>query len=70
MKIARVIDHPDLVRDMESKAILASDHIKYREYKQKKDLLKSTMRYGEEIDSLKKDVQEIKALLLRLVGDK
>lgn len=70
MKVAKVIDRPDLIRDMESKAILASDTAKYREYKQKKDLLKSTMRYGEEIDNLKKDVQEIKHLLLRLVGDK
>lgn len=70
MKIAKVIDHPDLIRDMESKAILASDRNKYRDYKQKKDLLKNTMRYGEEIDSLKKDVQEIKSILLRLVGDK
>lgn len=69
MKLALVKDHPDLVRDMESKAILASDQLKYKEYKQKKEMLKSTMKYGEEIENLKKDVQEIRSLLQQLVNN-
>lgn len=69
MKVALVKDHPDLIRDMESKAILASDQLKYKEYKQKKEMLKSTMKYGEEIENLKKDVQEIRTLLQQLVNN-
>lgn len=69
MKVALVKDHPDLIRDMESKAILASDQLKYKEYKQKKEMLKSTMKYGEEIENLKKDVQEIRTLLQQLVSN-
>lgn len=69
MKVALVKDHPDLVRDLESKAILASDQLKYKEYKQKKEMLKSTMKYGEEIENLKKDVQEIRTLLQQLVNN-
>lgn len=68
-KIARVTDHPDLVRDLESKAILAVDQSKYKEYKQKKDLLKNTMRYGEEIENLKRDVSEIKSLLIQMINN-
>lgn len=69
MKVALVKDRPDLIRDMESKAILASDQLKYKEYKQKKEMLKSTMKYGEEIENLKRDVQEIRTLLQQLVNN-
>lgn len=70
MKIARVKDYPDLIRDLDSKAILASDVSKYREHRQKKELLRNSMKYGEEIDNLKAEIGEIKALLIQMINNK
>ena len=44
IKTAKVRDNPDLVRDMDTKAILANDHDKYNDHKQKKDLLKKLVQ--------------------------
>ena len=54
IKTAKVRDNPDLVRDMDTKAILANDHDKYNDHKQKKDLLKKLIAQGNEFESLKK----------------
>ena len=70
IKTAKVRDNPDLVRDMDTKAILANDHDKYNDHKQKKDLLKKLIAQGNEFDSLKKDVDEIKCLLRELINNK
>jgi hypothetical protein len=69
-KISKIIDHPDLIRDMESKAVLASDLDKYQQHKQRKHFLKNVMNQGEEIENLKKDISEIKEMLLMLTKDK
>jgi len=69
-KVSKIIDHPDLIRDMESKAVLASDLDKYQQHRQKKHFLKSLINQGEEIESLKKDISEIKEMLLMLTKDK
>ena len=70
VKTAKIIDHPDLIRDMESKAVLASNIDKYQEHKQKKHFLKNIMNQGQEIENLKKDISEIKEMLLQLTKDK
>ena len=70
IKTAKVRDNPDLVRDMDTKAILANDHDKYNDHKQKKDLLKKLIAQGNEFESLKKDVDEIKCLLRELINNK
>ena len=69
VKTAKIIDHPDLIRDMESKAVLASNIDKYQEHKQKKHFLKNVMNQGQEIENLKKDISEIKEMLLQLTKD-
>lgn len=69
-KFSKVIDHPDLVRDMNSKAVLASDLEKYQEHRQKKHFLKSLMDQGKEIDNLKQDINDIKQMLIKLTADK
>lgn len=70
VKTAKIIDHPDLIRDMDSKAVLASNLDKYQEHRQKKHFLKNVMNQGEEIENLKKDISEIKQMLLLLTKDK
>ena len=69
-KVSKIIDHPDLIRDMDSKAVLASDLDKYQQHRQRKHFLKNLMNQGQEIETLKKDISEIKEMLLMLTKDK
>jgi hypothetical protein len=63
-------DHDGLIRDTETKAVLASDvsalqnHRKKREIlKKQKDKLNSINNIKEDVDELKADISEIKNLL-------
>jgi len=78
MKLARVEERPDLIKDMSSGAILSVDKKAAQEYREKKALL-NTKREAElqmdqvreklaEIDSLKNDLNEIKSLLKEIVN--
>ena len=69
-KTTKIIDHPDLIRDMNSKAVLNTNLEKYEEYKKRKNFLKDLMNQGEEINNLKKDISEIKDLLHSLIAKK
>ena len=59
-KLVRIQDHPDLVKDMESKAVLNTNYAALLEYKK-------TQQMKSEIDDLKTDVSEIKDLLSTIV---
>jgi len=67
-KISKIIDNPDLIRDMHSKAVLNTNLDKYNEYKNKKQFFKDLMNQGKEIEDLKQDVGEIKELLKQLIA--
>ena len=56
MKLAKVEDHPNLVKDMDSKAVLNTNFAALAEYRKKKEM-------QEEVQSLKSDVQDIKSTL-------
>ena len=78
VKIARVEDRTDLVKDMASGALLYVDKKAAKEYKEKKALLnnskESQMQMEQiksklaEIDALKNDLNEIKSLLKEIVN--
>lgn len=55
-RLVKIKDHPDLVKDMESKAVLNSNYAALLEYRKKQQM-------QEEIQNLKSDVSEIKDLL-------
>ena len=57
----KVKDHPHLVKDMNSKAILNTNYAALLEYKKKKQM-------KEEFNSLKSDVEEIKSMLQALLN--
>jgi hypothetical protein len=61
MKLAKVKDHPHLVKDMESKAVLNTNYAALVEYKRKKQM-------EEEFNSLKSDVEDIKKMLQALLN--
>ena len=61
MKLAKVKDHPHLVKDMESKAVLNTNYAALVEYKKKKQM-------EEELVSLKSDMEDIKKMLQVLLN--
>lgn len=69
-KLLPVIDNKDLVRDTQSKALLATNRAMLEEHRQKKQFLSKIMKQTEEIEEMKKDIADIKYLLHRLVQDK
>lgn len=69
-KILPVIDNKDLVRDTQSKALLATNKTLLEEHRQKKQFLQKLLRQSEEIEDMKRDISDIKYLLHKLVQDK
>jgi hypothetical protein len=72
MPLTKVKDAPNLARDEDTKAILNTDSRGYADYlnsrerlKRQQDMLLTNTR---EINNLKEDMQEIKALLLNLAS--
>jgi len=61
MTIAKVKDHPHLVKDMNSKAVLNTNYAALLEYKRKKQM-------EEEVQSLRGDVQDMKDTLNKILS--
>ena len=53
MNIVKVQDHPDLVKDMDSKAVLNNNYASLLEYKNKQKMMS-------EMDEIKSDIVEMK----------
>ena len=67
---AKVKDHDNLVRDMNSKAVLNTDRAGLQEYYQKRDSAKKEqsekIETKQRIDKKEKDMSEIKELLYEI----
>ena len=67
---AKVKDHDNLVRDMNSKAVLNTDRVGLQEYYQKRDVAKKEqsekIETKQRIDKIEKDMSEIKELLYEI----
>ncbi len=63
----KVEDHPNLVRDSKSKAIINIDETSYNKYKSEKLLQSKVINMSEEINDLKESVKEIKNLLSQIL---
>lgn len=61
MNIVKVQDHPDLVKDMESKAVLNNNYAALLEYKNKQRMIS-------EMDEIKSDIVEMKDLMKKLMS--
>jgi hypothetical protein len=72
MPLTKVKDVPNLARDEDSKAIINTDNRGYADYVSSRDRLKKQqdmlLTNTKEINNLKEDMQEIKALLLSLAS--
>ena len=69
---AKVKDHENLVRDMNSKAILNTDKLALQEYYQKREQAKKELSEKTEskqrLDKIENEMSEIKDLLRELIG--
>lgn len=69
---AKVKDHDNLVRDMNSKAILNTDRLALQEYYQKRELAKKELSEKTEskqrLDKIENDMADIKNMLAQLIG--
>ena len=67
---AKVKDHDNLVRDMNSKAVLNTDRAGLQEYYQKRDVAKKEqsekIETKQRIENIEKDMSEIKELLYEI----
>ena len=71
-QLLKVTDHPNLYRDPHTKAIIVMDSAARTNYNNQKALAKKTIETGnelrEEVNQLKSEIGEIKALLQKLVS--
>jgi len=69
---AKVKDHDNLIRDMNSKAILNTDKLALQEYQKKRELAKKELSEKTEskqrLDKIENEMSEIKDLLRELIG--
>tara|TARA_R110000796_G_scaffold31104_4_gene82733 strand:- start:7302 stop:7547 length:246 start_codon:yes stop_codon:yes gene_type:complete len=72
--VAKVEDNPDLIRDFTSNAIINKSNTGFQKRRAQINASKAQQeidtKQREDIDTLKHDMQQIKQLLTKLVGDK
>jgi DNA-binding transcriptional regulator YhcF (GntR family) len=64
----KVIDHKDLVRDANSKAILNQDSSSLNKYREEREYKQRLANVVNEHQQLKNDVAEIKNMLKEILG--
>lgn len=64
----KVKDQPDLIRHSNSKAILNTNSLELNKYKQIRDEKLKLKQLAEEQEQIKRDLSDIKSLLLQLIG--
>lgn len=73
-KFLKVEGHDSLVRDMSSKAIIATNETDYEAYKRSREKAirqhQTIAKQNEEIQSLKSEIQEIKQMISLLIKGK
>ena len=67
-KAARVEDHPDLIRDLSTNAIINNSDKAYENRLLEIEKASLANQQSEDVIQLKKDVQEIKKLLLNIAS--
>lgn len=67
MKYAKVKDNPELVRDMESKAVLNTNISAMQAYKKKREKQQEMRAAVDDINTMKQDINELKTLMQRIL---
>ena len=67
MKYARVEESPDLIRDMDSKAVLNTNSTALQAYKKKREKQQEIQSAVEDINNMKQDINDLKTLMQRIL---
>jgi predicted secreted Zn-dependent protease len=62
-KFAHIVDHPGLVRDLNSQAVINTDKVAIRRHEKRMKELESEKAREEALKSLRQDVDEIKDMI-------
>jgi septal ring factor EnvC (AmiA/AmiB activator) len=68
MGLLKIKDHPDLVKDEKTKAILNTNEDALEAYKKRREQQRSVQNMCEEIDEIKNDINDIKVLLKQFIN--
>ena len=68
MTMYKVKDHPTLLRDSRSKAILNTDLLKLNKVKKQRETTITIQTLTQEVNIIKNEFQEIKTLLKQIVA--
>jgi hypothetical protein len=63
----KVLDHPDLVRDKQSKAILNTDLDALNKYKEERNFKMKLAEVVRDNEQMKSDIADIKNLLIKVL---
>jgi hypothetical protein len=67
MKYAKVKENPELIRDMESKAVLNTNVSALQAYKKKREKQQEVNAAVDDINNMKNEINEIKTLMQRIL---
>jgi len=67
-KLIPIHDRKDLIRDTNSKPILATNHSKLEEHRKKKKLMEDLISQGDQINIINNEIAEIKAMLQQFIS--
>lgn len=68
MEIVNIIGHDNLIRDLDSKAILTTDSGALERYKRQTKIFQDAKEKMEAIDILKRDIDEIKIIMAAILA--
>jgi hypothetical protein len=66
MDFAKIVDHPNLVRDLRTQAVLNTDSVAVRRHEKRIADLQKEQARDQEISCLRQELCEIKSLLSQL----
>jgi galactokinase len=67
MKYAKVKENPELIRDMNSKAVLNTNLTAMQAYKKKREKQQEIQSAVEDINNMKQDINDLKTLMQRIL---
>ena len=67
MKYAKVKENPELIRDMDSKAVLNTNSTALQAYKKKREKQQEMQSAVEDINNMKQDINDLKTLMQRIL---
>jgi hypothetical protein len=67
MKYAKVKENPELIRDMDSKAVLNTNLTALQSYKKKREKQQEIQSAVDDINTMKQDINDLKSLMQRIL---